>query len=110
MPLDISSSNEEQVRVTAAPTTASGKPTTVDGALTVTVLSGNATAVQDPATPLEFVARSADNDSGQTVFQVSADADLGAGVVTITDQVTYTVNPAQASGFGLSSSPAEPKV
>lgn len=109
MSLSIASTNEQKVKVTAAPTTATGKPTTIDGALTVAVVSGNATFTQDPADPLSFFAVSADNDAGQTVFAVSADADLGAGVVTITDQVTYDVSAAQASGFGFTSSPPEPK-
>jgi hypothetical protein len=108
MPLDIGSDNDQKIKVTAAPKTTSGRPAQVDGPLTVTVQSGDATAVQDPAEPLSFFAVSSDNP-GTTVFQVDADADLGAGIVTISDIVTYTVAGAAAANVGLSASPAEPK-
>jgi hypothetical protein len=81
----------------------------IDGALTVTVQSGSGTVVQDPATPLVFTARSGDT-AGDTVYLVSADADLGAGVVTISDTVTLTVTSAAAASFGLTAGAAQPKV
>lgn len=108
MALNIACSNEEKVKVTAAPTTASGKPAQIDGALTVSVQSGEGTAVQDPLDPLSFFAVSGDNP-GDTVYLVEADADLGAGVVTIQDTVTLSVAGVAAANFGLSASPAEPK-
>lgn len=108
MPLAIASTNEEQVPVTAAPVTASGKPAQVDGALTITVQSGEGTFSQDAGEPLTFRAVSGDNP-GTTVYLVEADADLGAGVVPISDTVTYEVAGAQAASFGLSSGPVEPK-
>lgn len=108
MPLAIACSNEEQVPVTASPLTQSGHPAQIDGALTVTVQSGDGTVLQDPATPLLFKAVSGDNP-GDTTYLVSADADLGAGVTTITDLVTLTVTSATAASFGLVQGPAEPK-
>jgi hypothetical protein len=108
MPLDISSTNEEQVPVTATPVTASGNPAQIDGALTVTVQSGDGTVLQDPAFPLVFRAVSG-AVGGVTVYAVSADADLGAGVVTISDTVTYNVTSASAASFGLAAGPVEPK-
>lgn len=109
MPLAIASSNEEQVPVTATPVSASGKPAQIDGALTVSVVSGDGTFTQDAAFPLMFKAVSGDL-AGDTVYSVSADADLGAGVVTISDTVTLTVTSAAAATLGLVAGPAEPKV
>jgi hypothetical protein len=109
MPLPIASTNEQQVPVTASPVTATGRPASVDGPLRVTVVSGAGTVLQDPATPLVFRAVSGDVP-GTTEYLVEADADLGAGVVTIQDTVTYEVSGAQAASFGLVAGPAEPKV
>lgn len=80
-------------------TTTAGQPATVEGPTDVTVQSGDTTA--------SFV-RSGDHAGsfmvsglGDTVFLLSADADLGAGVVTIQDTVTVTVTSAQAASFGI---------
>jgi len=107
--MSIACSNEEQVPILAAPVSASGRPAAVDGALTVTVQSGDGTVLQDPATPLAFTARSGDGP-GETIYLVTADADLGAGVTTISDLVTLTVTSATAASFGLSQGAVEPKV
>ena len=104
----IASTNEQKVPVTAAPVTASGGPAQVDGPLTVTVQSGEGTFTQDPGSPLSFYAVSGETP-GTTVYLVSADADLGAGVVTIEDTVEYAVSGAQAAAFGLTAGTAEPK-
>jgi hypothetical protein len=109
MPLAIACTTAEQVPVTAAPVSASGRPAAVDGALTVVVQSGDGTVIQDAATPLSFTARSGDAP-GETVYLVSADADLGEGVTTITDLVTLTVTSETAAAFGLSQGAVEPKV
>ena len=109
MALAIACTNEEQVPVTASPVTSSGQPAQIDGALRVTVQSGDGTAVQDPATPLVFTARSGDTP-GDTVYLVEADADLGAGTTLISDVVTLTVTSATAASFGLTQGAAEPKV
>lgn len=108
MPLAIACTNEEQIPVTAAPLTAAGHPAPVDGALRVTVLSGDGTVLQDPATPLVFRAVSG-NSAGDTEYLVEADADLGAGVRTISDRVTLTVTSAEAASLGFTAGPAEPK-
>jgi len=109
MSLAIASNNEQQVVVTAVPVTSSGRPAPVDGPLTVTVQSGSGTVFQDPATPLSFKAVSGD-DAGETVYLVEADADLGAGRVTISDTVVYTVTSATAQAVGLVAGAVEPKV
>ena len=108
MPLLIACSNEQKVPVTATPVTESGNPAQIDGALIVTVQSGDGTIEQDPAFPLTFKAVSG-SLPGDTVYLVEADADLGAGIVTISDIVTLTVTSATAKSFGLAAGPAEPK-
>lgn len=106
--LNVTSTNEEKVPITAAPLTKGGHPAKIDGALKVTVQSGNGTFEQDPATPLSFTVVSGD-DPGQTVYLVEADVDLGEGVTNIQDTVTYDVVGAQAQSFGLSAGAAIPK-
>jgi hypothetical protein len=106
--LAIACTNEEKVTVNATPQSASGKPATIDGALTVVVMSGDGKFEQDAASPLSFKAVSGDAP-GDTVYDVSGDADLGAGVVTIHDTVTLTVTSAVAANFGLSAGVTEPK-
>ena len=108
MPLNIASSNEEQIPITATPVTASGRPAQVDGPLRVSVVSGSGTVLQDAATPLSFKSVSADAP-GETVLLVEADADLGEGVTLIQDTVVHTVTSATAASFGLSAGAAEPK-
>jgi hypothetical protein len=108
MPLVITSTNEQRVKVTAAPTTAAGHPTALDGPLRVTLVSGDATVTQDPAEPDAFFVVSGDNP-GDSTFLIEGDSDLGSGVTLIQDTVTYSVTGALATSFGLSASPAENK-
>ncbi len=108
MPAIGACSNEEMIPVTAAPVTSSGAPAQIDGALTVTVQSGDGSVLQDPGSPLSFNAVSG-SAPGDTVYLVEADADLGAGVVTLQDTFTLTVTSATAASFGLSVGAAVPK-
>lgn len=108
MPLDISITTEQQVRITATPVTASGNPAALDGALRVSVISGTATGESDPANPLRVILRASDTP-GATTFLIEGDADLGAGVVLIQDTATLTVIGAMASSLGLVVGTPEPK-
>lgn len=108
MPLNVACSNEQKIPVIATPQTAGGRPAQIDGALRVTVQSGDGTVEQDAAKPLEFKAVSGDAP-GDTVYLVEADADLGSGVQNISDLVTLTVTSATAANFGLSAGVPEPK-
>jgi hypothetical protein len=108
MPLEITMTNEEKVRVTARPTTTTGRPASLDGPVRATVVSGNATAEPDPNDPNTVVLISSD-DPGDTSFLIEADADLGTGVVLIQDTVTLHVNGAQASNLGITAGTPEPK-
>ena len=98
--LPVTCTTEQKVPITASPTTASGQPSTFDGALRVTVQSGDGTVEQNPATPNAFNAVSG-NAPGDTVYLVEADVDLGAGVELIQETVTLSVTHAKAANFGL---------
>lgn len=99
--IEVTCTNEEKVPITAAPVTTSGAPANVDGALRVTVQSGDGTVEQDPNNPLSFFAVSG-NNAGVTVFLVQADADLDEGEeALIQDTVELTVTSAAAASFGL---------
>jgi hypothetical protein len=108
MPLLTACTTDEQVTVTATPVTATGRPAQIDGALVVTVTSGNGTFVQLPATPLVVTLVSGDT-AGDTVYSIVADSDLGAGVVQLSDTATLTVTSATAASFGLTAGAPEPK-
>ena len=94
----ITITNEEKVQVTLAPTTAAGNPATLDGAPTWTVTTGDATLeVAADGLSAFLVSGAADTNSQVTV---TADADLGEGVVTLTDTIDLAVVAASASALG----------
>ena len=108
MALNVACTNDEKATVTASPKSAGGRPANVDGALRITVQSGDGTFEQDAAAPLVFKAVSGDAP-GDTVYLVEADADLGEGIQLIQDLVTLTVTSATAASFGLTAGAVEPK-
>jgi hypothetical protein len=91
--------NEQQVKATLAPTTATGKPANVDGVPTWEVVTGNST-VSAASDGMSADLISSD-DPGDTDFLVKADADLGSGVVEISDMIRLSVAGAQAANVGL---------
>ena len=101
MPIDIGCSNEQKVRFTASPTTATGATASLDGNLGATVDSGDAT-VEPGVGSLDVVVRPAAGFAGVIAGRVSADADLGEGVVTIEDTFSITVTSAMAANLGVS--------
>lgn len=112
MAITIQSTNEQKVKVTITPKSASGRPAPLQaGSFTVTVLQGEATV--EALTDNSFYARSQDTDPTpetlDTVYALSGDADLGEGVIEITDTVTYHVTGPQAAELGTTASPPEPK-
>lgn len=99
MPLEIKLTTEQQVRVTLNPVTPKGKPVPVDGVPTWAIVAGDATL--DPAPDgLSCMIVSPDN-AGQSQVLVSADADLGEGVNTITDTISVLASDPQAASLGL---------
>lgn len=97
--VEITLTNEEKVTVTLAPVTTTGKPASLDGVPTWTVVSGDSTVV--PAADGLSAELVSSDTPGDTVFLVEADADLGAGVETISDTITVHVEGARAANLGL---------
>jgi len=99
MPATTSCTNEQKILVHVTPQSLAGKPVPIDGNIAVETTVGDGTFTLE-ADGKSFYAVSGDNP-GDTVYVVSADADLGAGVVTISDTVTLTVAGALAANFGI---------
>jgi hypothetical protein len=95
----ITITNEEKVLVSLAPVTAAGNPATLDGVPTWTVIEGDATLeVAEDGLSAFLVSGAADVNSK---VEVVADADLGEGVVNLTDVIDLAVVAASASALGL---------
>ena len=107
MPLELSCTNEEQIRVRANPVTSTGQPAELDGPLRVSVVSGDGSAVPGED-DREVILRSG-SAVGPTVFLLEGDADLGPGESLVPDTVTLHVSQAAASNLGLVASAPEAK-
>lgn len=105
MPLDLTMTDEQQVLVTAAPTTAAGHPAPVDGQVQFTVVTGDVTIARVDDLSANIVS----GTPGDAEVLVEADADLGAGIVTISDHLTVHVVGAQAANLGLTKAEPTPK-
>jgi hypothetical protein len=105
--LEITITNEQQVNVTLHPVTATGRPAQVDGAPTWEVVTGNGT-VNPAADGLSADLISSD-DPGDTDYLVKADADLGEGVIEISDIIRLHVSHANAANLGLVAGDPTPK-
>lgn len=95
----ITITNEEKVQVTLAPTTAAGNPASLDGLPTWEVTSGDATLEVAADGLSAFLVSGAPGVNSQ--IAVTADADLGAGIVTLSDVIDLAVVLASASALGL---------
>lgn len=99
--------NEQKIKLTLNPTTAAGNPATVDGAPVWTVIEGDATIEpSEDGLSCYLISGEANVNSKITV---TADADLGEGVIALTDTVDLAVVPASASVLGLTAGEAELK-
>lgn len=97
--LSITLTNEQQVKATLTPVTPKGKPAPLDGKPTWTVPSGDCTVnVADDGLSATIVSGDSPGDSE---VLVEADADLGEGIVTISDVIKVTVVGAMAASLGL---------
>ena len=99
--------NEQKVNATLAPKTATGKPAKLDGVPTWTVDSGDAT-VNVAADGLSADLISGDA-AAESKITISADADLGEGIETVTQEVSLIVTLANASDLGLTIGAPQPK-
>lgn len=97
--LELSITNEQKIPVTLAPKTATGKPASVDGPPSWSVISGSSTVV--PAADGLSAELISSDDPGDTEILVKADADLGSGVEEVSDIIRLTVVGARAANLGL---------
>jgi len=97
--LDLSITNEQKITVTLNPVTSVGTPVALDGPPTWQVSSGDSTVnVSEDGLSAELVSS---DTPGDTTYVVSADADLGEGVVNISDSIHLVVEGARATSLGL---------
>lgn len=97
----ITMTSEQKSLLSIAPTTAAGNPAPIDGAVTYTVTAG--TCIIEPVDALTaYVVSGA--APGDSTVQASADADLGSGIVPITDTIQVHVVSPTAAHIGLSAS------
>jgi hypothetical protein len=105
--MNITSTNEQKVPITLAPTTESGNPAQVDGAPIWEVLSGDITVAPDTNGLSGFIV------SGSTVgtaqAKITADVDMGQEVKTIEVIFDYNVTSPQAANLGVVVGTAVPK-
>jgi hypothetical protein len=109
MPLQLTCTSEQKIRITAAPLTVGGVSAAIQGALVVTSVDPAASVESDPS-PLS--ATLVPNPvSGTTIFTVSANAtiDPTAPPVIVSDTVAITVTPAPAAALGLTAGAPIPK-
>jgi hypothetical protein len=107
MPLELKITNEQQIKVTLAPKTDTGKPAALDGKPTWEVVSGNSTVtVAEDGLSATLVSS---DDPGDTQFLVKADADIGDGVEEISDTIKLSVLGATAKNLGLTAGAPEAK-
>jgi len=98
MALELTITNEQQVPVVLSPKTAAGHPAAVEGVPLWTVESGDATVIPSEDGMAAMLVSGAVGDSQ---IAVSADADLGEGVTTISGTIVLHVNAPMAEGLGL---------
>lgn len=97
MPLEVSISTEEKVRIAVTPTTPGGQPAPVDGAAQFTI-EGDCTVETIDATSCWVLSGTAVGDS---VLTAAVDADLGSGVVPLADTAVIHVASPQAANLGM---------
>ena len=99
MPLALKLTTEQQVVVHLAPVTPKGKAVKLDGVAAWSVVSGDATITpSDDGLSCTIVSPDV---AGQSQVLVSADADLGTGVDTISDTISVDVADQDATALGL---------
>ena len=99
MPLELRCTNEEKIPISVNPITAAGKPVELDGPIVVTVTSGDGTV--ESIDDRSFYVVSGDALEPST-FLIEGDADLGTGIVTVSDAIILNVEGALARSLGLS--------
>jgi len=92
--------NEQKRTATINPQTSKGKPVAIDGLPKWSVVSGDVTLITSgDGKSCEIISP---DEPGQSQVLVEADADLGEGVVTISEVIEVTIDGALASNLGVS--------
>lgn len=94
---ELKSTSEEKIHFRIAPKTPAGNPAEVENA-EFEVLSGDATLEVDED---GLGATLVSGTEGTNVIRVTADADLGEGVETISVDFDYVVTAPEANSLGL---------
>lgn len=97
----------ERVPYVLAPTKLSGGPATLDGPLTLTVISGEGTITADPNDNLRGWVQT--DTVGDVTFLLDGDGDLGAGRVSVQDTILLHGLGENAANLGTSLGAAEPR-
>ena len=105
--MQVTITNEQKVNVTLAPVTAGGHAAELDGVPTWEVISGSATV--EVAADGKSADLISSDDPGDSEILIKADADLGAGVVEVSDVIQLTTAHALAANLGLTVGTPEPK-
>jgi hypothetical protein len=104
MPLEITITTAQKVKVTSAPVSRDGQPAQLDGPLIWQVQSGTATVqVIDDRSAYLFA-----DVVGEVVLKVAGDSNLSDSIKIIEDQVILHVIDVQAEKLGLSAGDAAP--
>lgn len=101
MQINFESTNKFYGVYTANVTDEDGDPAQLDGPLAVEIEEGGKGTfeVSPDGKSVKLISPDA-NEADVTVFHIKGDADLGAGVETIEDVVTYTTHPTKATALG----------
>ncbi len=108
MPQEASITNEQKIPASVTPLSEAGKPAKLDGALAWSVISGTGTVANVSADGLTAELVSGD-DPGDTTYLIKGDADLGSGVVEVSDTIVLHVLGAMAAHLGIEFGAAVPK-
>ena len=108
MYVSLLTNEEKETGVTVSPITKYGNPAPIDGALTITPLTGDSDAQITLEADGTLTLISATTE-GSADFEVSADADLGEGVTTIVEKITIVTSIAGAVGLGVAGGVKEAK-
>lgn len=106
MPLELSMTTEERVRVTAKPQTSGGHDAQLDGDVQFAPQASDCTVERIDALSAWIVSGTT---PGDCVVLVSADADVGEGIETIQDTILIHQAHPRATSLGLSAEKPEPK-
>jgi hypothetical protein len=97
MPIEVTLTNEEKVRLTVTPMTPGGEPAPIDGEAQWSIEGTCTTEVID-ATSAWVISGT---EIGDSVLTVACDADLGSGVVPLADTAVIHVHNPMAANLGL---------